>query len=116
MSFLYPRTIGITRPTQPVGFGNVGYAAELPSTEEAVTYAGIPASIQFDKSKGMQDAKLPGDSGKTLWKIMIPSRSLAVGSVVTRDVVTDDAGVRYQVVAPYWNSLGYNLLCELMES
>ncbi len=115
MSFLYPRTISITRPTQPIGEGAVGYGAEEVSTETQIA-SGIQASIQLNKQRGKQDAGLPGDSEKTLWKILIPPQAVANGVIESRDIVTDDAGLRYQVSGPYWNSLGYNLLCELLET
>ncbi len=115
MSFLYPRTIAITRPTQPVALGAVGYAGESPSTETAIL-SGVPASIQADRARGSQGVGLPADSAKTLWKIFSPRGAIAVGEAQTRDIVTDDQGIRYQVAAPYWDSMGTQLICELLEA
>lgn len=114
--FLYPRTISITRPGTQPGFGAQGYGGELPSTETRVA-TGLPASIQLAKERGKPDAGLPADAGRTLWKVLMPlSAALAPGSVVRGDIVTDDAGQRYQVWAPYVNSLGPNLLVERLET
>ena len=114
-SWIYPRTIAVTRPTQPVAVGNVGYAAELPSTEAPIL-SGITASIQVDRARGSTGIGLPGDSQKTMWKVFTPLGAIALGVVHTRDIVTDDQGIRYQIAAPYWTPLGCQLLCELLES
>jgi hypothetical protein len=108
MSFLYPRTIAITRPTQAGTVGAVGYGGQVPSTEEPVA-DGIAASIQLKKDGRSPRAALPGDAHLTEWRIMFKG---ARDLVQARDVITDDLGVRYQVQAPYWNSLGFNCLCE----
>lgn len=117
MSFLYPRTVTITRPTQPTGIGAVGYGGETTSAETAVVAAGVAASIQLAKDRGKPDANLPADAGKTLWKVFIPvAAAVPLGTIQVRDIVTDDLGQRYQVAGPYWNSLGHNLLCERLET
>jgi hypothetical protein len=115
MSFLYPRVVGITRPTQAMSPGINGYGGQVPSTETAVA-SGLPASIQYVKQRGPEEARLPGDSHKTEWRVFIPLAAIARGLIETRDIVTDDAGQRYQVIAPYWDSLGYQLTCELLEA
>jgi hypothetical protein len=113
MSFVYPRTISISRPTQPNGVGAVGYGAELPATETPVA-SNVPASIQQKKEGRMPGAGLPGDARATIWRIFF--NSLQNGTVADRDIITDDLGIRYQVQAAYWNSLGYNCLCERLEN
>lgn len=112
MSFIYPRSVVVTRPTQPTGIGAVGYSAVQVSTEIPVA-SNIPANIQMFKDK--PNSTLPADAGKTMWKIMIPLSAVALGVIQTRDIITDDLGQRYQVHAPYWNSLGHNCLCERLE-
>jgi len=112
MSFLYPRTISISRPTQPTGVGAVGYGGELPATETAVA-SGVAASIQQKKEGRPPPAGLPGDARMTLWRIFF---NLPNGTVADRDIIADDLGIRYQVQAAYWNSLGYNCLCERLEN
>lgn len=111
MSFLYPRTIAISRPTGQSGIGAVGYGGEVPADEEPVA-SGVPASIQLDRQGRDNRTGLPGDAKSTLWRILFKQPK---GTVQNRDVITDDLGDRYQVIGPYWNSLGYNCLCELLE-
>lgn len=115
MSFLYPRTIAVSRPGTQPGVGAQGYGGELPSTETPVA-SGLPASIQFYKERGHNEAQLPGDVGKTYDRILIPASAAALGLIRSRDIITDDLGLRYAVVKPYWNSLGYNLMVERLET
>lgn len=116
MSFLYPRVIAITRPIADLGVGQVEYGGELPINEESVATQ-IPASIQLDKQGGKPSADLPADMAhRTFWKILIPLGFIAFGTIKVRDIITDDLGLRYAVVANYWNSLGYGLRCELLEN
>ncbi|MGF7131914.1 hypothetical protein P3T40_003397 [Paraburkholderia sp. EB58] len=116
MSFLYPRTIAITRPNNAVQAGyNPSYSGLSPSQETPIA-SDLPASIQLKKDRGRPDTGLPGDtSAKSQWTILIPRSKAALGTIETWDVITDDLNVRYQVLAPYWNSLGYALLAERLE-
>lgn len=113
MSFLYPRTISISRPVAQVGVGAIGYGGQTEATE-TVLFTGIQASIQQKKEGQKPDLGLPGDTSKrSMWRIFI---LLARGSLKDRDIVTDDEGIRYQILAAYWNSLGYNCACERLEA
>lgn len=114
-SFLYPRTVSITRPGTQTGVGVQPYGGETPGTETPVAN-GLPASIQLERAKGKTDADLPGDAARTFWRVFIPAASAARGLIDTRDIVTDDLGQRYQVTAPYWNSLGHSLMVERLET
>jgi len=115
-SFIYPRTITITRPVPQSGVGAVGYGGLQPSNETTVA-TGLPASIQFDRTGTSPRASLPGDSiGNGMWRVFIPGASAQNGLINSQDVITDDLGVRYQVSAPYWNSLGYALRVEKLET
>jgi hypothetical protein len=115
MSFLYPRTVTITRSNAQTGFGAIGYGGVTKANETLIA-ANLPASIQLQKSRGGQEAGLPADTSKVYWKVLIPLAAAAKGLIQARDIVTDDLGERYQVAAPYWNSLGHNLLCERLEA
>jgi len=116
MSFLYPRVISITRPNPQTGVGAISYGG-VEATNETAVAAGLPASIQLKKSGNRPDTGLPADAqNKTDWTVFIPAACAANGTINARDIVTDDLGVRYQVTAPYWNSLGYALLCERLEA
>lgn len=116
MSFLYPRTIAITRPARDLAVGyQPNYSGLDPATETPVA-SGLPASIQLKKERGKPDPGLPSDAAaKSFWTVFIPRGSAALGLIQTNDVITDDLGVRYSVTAPYWNSLGYALLAESLE-
>lgn len=117
MSFIYPRTISVNRPKQESGFGVVnGYVAQAPSDETTVA-SGIPASIQAKAASSHNPAGLPSDSkALTTWRVLTKRGTLADGLVQNRDVVVDDLGRRFQVIAAYTNSLGACFLCEQMET
>lgn len=112
MSFLFPRVISISRPAVQSGAGVVAYGGHRPAAETPVV-SGIAASIQMRKTAPKGDAGLPADSNKTYWRIMF---NLPNGAVRNRDIITDDLGIRYQVAGAYWNSLGYQAFCELLET
>lgn len=116
MSFIYPRTIGISRPNSDIAPGYTpNYSGVEPSQETPVA-SGLRASIQLKKERGKPDPGLPADAAaKSFWTVMIPVSDAANGLIATNDILTDDANVRYQVLAPYWNSLGYALLVERLE-
>jgi hypothetical protein len=116
MSFLYPRTISISRQPTQTGGGIQPYSGMNPTIEEVI-FSDLPASIQLAKERGKPESGLPADAGKTLWKVMMPlSAGVPAGSVLRGDIVTDEAGQRYQVWAPYVNSLGPNFLVERLEA
>ncbi|MCG5072277.1 hypothetical protein [Paraburkholderia tagetis] len=116
MSFVYPRTVAVTRPASDVAVGyQPNYSGLNPAAETAVA-SGLPASIQLKKERGKPDPGLPSDAAaKSFWTVFIPRGSAALGLIQANDVVTDDLGVRYQVTAPYCNSLGHALLVERLE-
>ena len=92
------------------------YGGELPLNEDSIARQ-VPASIQLDKQGAKPTADLPADmSNRTFWRILIPLGVIAFGTIKVRDIITDDLGLRYAVVANYWNSLGYGLRCELLEN
>jgi hypothetical protein len=115
MSFLYPRTISITRPNSGLAPGYVADYSGVEPSDETDIADGVPASIQLKKTSGRPDANLPADAGKTLWTVLIPLGYAPLGLIQTNDIITDDLSQRYQVVAPYWNSLGFALLAERLE-
>jgi hypothetical protein len=116
MSFLYPRTISVTRPVNDLAPGYQPNYSGLNQANETPIASGLPASIQLKKERGKPDPDLPGDaSAKSFWTVFIPRGSAALGLIQTNDVITDELGVRYQVTGPYWNSLGYALLVECLE-
>lgn len=116
MSFLYPRTIRILRPRAPRTFGAGEYSGADRAREECIAEA-IPAAIQLKKETMEPPAKLPGDTARrTFWTILIPRQALPSDVTVRlRDIIEDDAKMRYQVTAPYMTALGYQLFAELLE-
>ncbi len=111
MSFLYPRTISIYRSSNPSGAGLQPY--NDPNQLQVVA-AGIPAAIQAKKELSTPPAGLPGDvRRRTYWNVEFRA---TMGAVRNTDVIVDDLGLRYQVTTAYWTPLGYNCLCETLES
>ena len=113
MSFVYPRTIAITRPGAQTGVGAQGYGGQSPQSETAVA-SGVPASIQQTKKGGSGGdiAGLPAGVPRSMWDIFFV---LPNGTVQDRDIITDDTGIRYQVYGAYWNSLGYKCMTLRLE-
>lgn len=114
-SFIYPRTIIITRPNPTIGIGALNYQGLSPSNE-SILFTDIPASIQ-GRGGSAQPANLPADAKSIpTWLVIIPLPYCPMGSINERDIVTDDLGNRYQVFSAYWNSLGYQLDCEKLQT
>ena len=115
MSFLYPRTASFHRPAAQTGVGVVGYGGQTVATETAIAGAqGVRCSIQ-ERREGSQMPTLPADGYKPTWYVYIPKSVLAKGVLEDRDVMVDDLGVRFQVIAAYWDSLGYRLTVVSLE-
>ncbi|MGC8703720.1 MAG: hypothetical protein ACP5RV_12445 [Thiomonas sp.] len=113
MSFLYPQTITISRPTGQSQIGATGYAGEVAGTE-TVILSGVPASIQAKKEVNAPLAGLPTDAARRgFWNVLFRA---PLGALKDRDIITDDQGIRYQVTAAYWTPLGYSALCERLEA
>lgn len=102
MSFLYPRTITISRMAPDPTLGSQGYSGMTPD-KETIVAQGIPARIQADRQGTPPQAKLPADAaGESIWKIIFKgARDLAR----TGDIITDDLGERYQIISAYWGPL-----------
>lgn len=113
MSFVYPRKITITRPATNNGIGAVDYQG-LDLQAETIVVSNISASIQQAQQTRKPDANLPADTARgTIWNIFFNQPN---GTVKDRDFITDDLGIRYQVLAAYWNSLGYKAECERLQT
>jgi hypothetical protein len=115
MSFIFPRIVQISRPNPTTGIGALPYQGLLP-TNETILFTNIPASIQ-ERGSTQQKAGIPADTkGAPMWIIIIPLAYCPNGSIMDRDVITDDLSIRYQVSAAYWNSLGYQCECERLQT
>lgn len=116
-SFMYPRLINITRPAQPVKAGANGYSGLL-VTSETTILSNIPANIQIDRTGHHSAAGLPSDAiGEPTYKVFIGSgNGIAAGQIRGRDIITDDAGWRYQVVAVEWQPLAIQIRAQILEN
>lgn len=116
-SFIYPRTINITRQPNATGGGVQPYAGVNPSAEQTI-FTGLSASIQQTSTSARPDANLPADArSRSIWRVLMPlSSGVTAGSVLRGDIVTDETGQRYMVWAPYVNSMGPNMLVERLEA
>lgn len=108
MSFLYPRTIAVHRPAAQSAAGAQSYGGQTLGSETVVV-TGIAASIQLKREGKDNPVGLPGDASVPTHQCFIPLGALANGTVRGRDIVIDDLARRYQVIDPYWDSLGYRL-------
>lgn len=118
MSFIYPRTVSVTRPNNQTGIGAQGYGGVTAGNESRVAGAqGLPASIQAKRYRGRPEGKTPTDAPNvTQYEIFIPLPNSTIGLIDERDIVTDDLAKRYVVTSAYWNSLGYRLGTELLQA
>jgi len=116
LSFIYPRTIKVTRPGRQSGVGaREEYAADEASNETVVA-TDIPASIQARSTGGKNPVGLPGDGAMQTWRILTPKGALKFGQVKNLDIATDECGNRYQIVADYTNSLGCDFIANRLEA
>lgn len=116
MSFIYPRTLRITRPERQGGAGLQPYLSEK-TLSETLVVDGVPASIQLRREGTDNKTGLPADAKSPLWDVMIPRWAGVVdGTVLDRDIVTDDLNRRFQVVADYADSLGPNFRVQRLET
>jgi len=116
MSFLYPRTVTVTRPPNTTSFGPQQYQGLQPG-QETIVAKDLPASIQEHRTAADPLARLPADAtGRGDWVIFIPGYAASLGTILKNDIITDDADVRYYVTLPYWNGLGYKLTVETLKN
>lgn len=115
MSFLYPRTVSVHRPAGQTGEGKLAYGGASQAGETEIA-TGLSASIQKRREGQKSPAGLPADGTRPTWLIFVPRGSLALGAIKDRDIIIDDLGVRYQVLADGWDSLGYAAITERLEA
>lgn len=114
-SFLYPRTIRISRQNTPSAVGAVGYSGDDPANETTIL-SGIAAGVQSDRLGNATPSDLPSASKLSYYKILIPSSGAALGTINKNDIVTDDVGQRYQVVDNYHTTFGYQMRVMVLSS
>ena len=113
MSFLYPRIISISRENADDAVGQQPYGGVSPANETVIA-SGLAARIQAEKGGASPVAKLPADAAReSLWRIIFKA---ANGLVQNRDIITDDVGLRYQVISAYWNPMVTSCIAQFMET
>ena len=81
---------------------------------ETPIIAGVPAHIQVERQGTSPRTGLPADvAGQSIWKIIF---KLPRGTVRSHDIITDDLGNRYQVIAPDWGPLVMTCHAQILET
>ena len=117
-SFIYYRTVSFYREGTQLAVGQTGYMGHVRSTE-SLLFSGIVASVQCPSigSRRIGDGVLPDDApGPIRWNIFLPANAIPNGSVISRDIVVDDEGNRYQVAAAYRTPLGWKVQTTRLEA
>ncbi len=114
MSFVYPRLVSFRRPGAQTGIGKVAYGGETAASETPVA-SNVRCSIQAQREGPHNSVGLPGDALRPMYYVYIPRDALDAGVVQERDVMLDERGGRYQVVTPYWDSMGHRLSVQSLE-
>lgn len=117
-TFLYPRTIAVTRPTEPSNVGDVGYSG-LEIAEETSVVSGLPASIQVKTTSSRErSSNLPGSPpAPIVWEIYIPREAgVTANTIQDRDVITDEFGRRFQIEAAYFHPMGWTIAAVRLEA
>ncbi len=113
MSFLLKNTISIRRPKPMDGVGLQPYSGLDPANEEIIA-ANMPARVQMDRQGTAPDARLPGDAaGQSIWKILFKGPR---GLAQTHDILVDELGNRYQVIAAVWGQFVTTCRCQILQS
>jgi hypothetical protein len=113
VSFLYPRLISISRQNRDVSPGAQPYGGVTQSNETVIA-SGISAHIQVDRQGTAPVAKLPADAaGESIWKVIFKG---ALGLTRTGDIITDDLGNRFQVIAADWGPLVTTCRCQILQT
>ena len=115
MSFPYPRVVSFKRPGAQSGVGQVAYGGASAATETLIA-EGVPCSIQGRREGVQNPVGLPNDALRPSWYVFIPKAALDIGELADRDLMIDERGNRYQVVQPYWDSMGYRLTVISLEA
>jgi hypothetical protein len=108
---LRPRTIAIHRNAVQTGVGAAGYGG-MRHTNETVLASDLPASIQNTRTGRSNKEQLPSGSPVSTWRIYYQCPVL----VKEDDIIVDDLGRRFQVIAAYPHALGYSSACELLKN
>lgn len=84
---------------------------------EFTTARNVPVALLSLAGASREQGNVPSDSaGPARWRAFLPQSVFPLGSVSTRDIVTDDEGERYQCSSAGWTNLGYRLELVRMEN
>jgi hypothetical protein len=111
MNALRPRTITIKRNAPQTGVGAVGYGG-VTAADEQVILEDIEASIQNTRIGRDNKVGLPMDRQQSTWKIFYQADPTLVRE---NDLIYDDLGRRFRIIAAYPHALGYTSTCEQLE-
>jgi hypothetical protein len=120
------RTISIARENLNTGAG-IQPVQEFNGAQRALVNpiaTKVPCSIEIARDRGRPLGEEPGDiQARSTWRVMIApgdataANLAAAGAIQTRDVLTDDAGLTYQVAQPEWHVLGgWRIAAELLQA
>ncbi|MDE3023757.1 MAG: hypothetical protein KGI54_18230 [Pseudomonadota bacterium] len=99
-------TINIVRTTQQNAVGAIAYGGDTAANETPIM-TGWPCSILIGGRARRNDLNLPGDVDSPGWVILIPAYP---GTIIkNRDIITDENGQRYIVIANEQTDLGWRL-------
>jgi hypothetical protein len=107
------QTLTFSRQPKNTAAGLQSYSA-LAAPAPVVYAQGIPGAMNIKKETGRPQADLPGDA--SLRAFYVCNFYLPDGLVQHRDIVTDENGLRYQVVSVSSGLLGTQALVEVLES
>lgn len=120
MSFLHPRTVSVSRPNAvaPIAAGVLPYSGETQGgSGETEVLSCLPANITQARARSSGMVDIPASSDSVAYWISIPARAgVKNGDILTRDIIVDDLGVRYQVASPNWNSMGFRVYAEMLQA
>jgi len=107
------RIFTVTRPTQPLGAGAVGYGGDTPGNDP-ILLREWPASC-LEGSKGEENrVELPLDVKNPWWRVLMPEFPGVV--LQASDVLTDEQGQRYLINSAELTPLGWRLKTVLKQA
>jgi len=109
--FIYKDTVTVSRlPSALIGGVVDNYAAARQA--DYVNVPGlidIPASVQAQRGGGVNPPRLPTDTKRSDWFILLLIRNAAAGTVKRGDRITDQLGRIFTAQVDYAGSLGYRI-------